>query len=85
MIDNLLTYPKHLIANNKMTEEKQIILDKINNQIARKKKELLSKLSPIYEIDESCIHEFVNNWNYNENINSVNNMKKEDEKTIIFY
>lgn len=70
-----------------MTEEKKIILSKIDNLINRRKLELINELPSIHEIDDGIIIRFFTNWE-----NCVNDIKykrivndSKPKEIVIFY
>jgi hypothetical protein len=72
-----------------MTEEKKIVLDRINELIDKRKAELLKSLPSIHEIDDGIIIRFFTDWD-NCDTNELIRYKMivDDEKpedTTIFY
>jgi len=65
----------HHIA--KMTEEKKIILEKIDVLISKKKVELLKEFPSIHEVDDGIIVRFFTKWD-----NCINNEKIKFKKII---
>jgi len=71
-----------------MTEEKRIILDKIDELISKRKAELLKSLPSIHEIDDGIIIRFFTDWDacindikYKRIINDANS----GDTTIFYY
>jgi hypothetical protein len=70
-----------------MTPERRAILDKVNELIDKRKKELLDQFPSIHEIDDGIIIRFFTDWD-----NCVNNIKykkiiddTKPEDIVIFY
>jgi hypothetical protein len=73
-----------------MTEEKKIILDKVNELIERKKTELLKSLPSIHEIDDGIIIRFFTKWDNCEDTDEIkykklNSLDDPDESVVFFY
>jgi hypothetical protein len=73
-----------------MTEEKKIILDKVNELIERKKMELLKSLPSIHEIDDGIIIRFFTEWDNCEDEEEIkykrlNSLDDPDESVVFFF
>lgn len=73
-----------------MTNEKKIVLDKINESIHKRKTELLKKLPYVHTIDDGFIFRFFSNWdNCNENelikYKIIKNIDNQGEINIFYY
>jgi len=73
-----------------MTEEKKIILEKIDALISKRRNELLKELPSIHEIEDGIIIRFFSEWNNcedDENIRykKVCNLDNSNESVVFFY
>lgn len=73
-----------------MTEEKQIILEKINELISKRRTELLKGLPSIHEIDDGIIIRFFTEWDNCEDDDGIKykklpNLDNPDESIVFFY
>ena len=78
----------HHIA--KMTEEKKIILEKIDVLISKKKVELLKEFPSIHEVDDGIIVRFFTKWdncinNGKIRFKKITNINDSGETVIFFY
>ena len=73
-----------------MTEEKKIILEKIDYLITKRKAELLKGLPSIHEIEDGIIIRFFTDWDNCDDDDKIKykkiiNVDKPDESVVFFY
>lgn len=73
-----------------MTEEKRIILDKIDKLICKKRAELINELPSIHEIEDGIIIRFFTEWdncldNTDIKYKKIPNHDNADESIVFFY
>ena len=73
-----------------MTEEKQIVLNKVNSLIQKRKNDLLKELPVVHEVSDAIIIRFFTKWDNcdsNEEIKfrKVVNNSNPDDSTIFYY
>lgn len=73
-----------------MEEEKKILLRKIYNQIAKKRKSLLDKCPSIHKIDDGVVIRFFTSWENCKNVDGIKyreilDQENPDKKTHFFY
>lgn len=73
-----------------MTEEKKIVLDKINELISKRRTELLKELPSVHEVDDGVIIRFFTEWNACEDntgikYKKIKNHDNPDESVVFFY
>jgi hypothetical protein len=73
-----------------MTEEKRIILNKIDELISKRRTELLKELPSIHEIEDGIIIRFFTEWDNCEDgdgirYKKVPNLDNPDESVVFFY
>lgn len=72
-----------------MTNEKRKILNKVYEQIDRRKKELLSLIPDIHEIEDGFIIRSINDWKNRNNdaikYKKIPNINKSEEIVVLFY
>ena len=73
-----------------MTEEKKILLDKINHLLIKRTSELLKELPDVHEVDDGIIIRFFTDWDNCEDDDTikhkiVKNLDNPDESVVFFY
>lgn len=73
-----------------MTDERRLILDKVNALIEKRKAELLNGLPSIHEIDDGIIIRFFTDWDNCEDTDEIkykkfNSIDDPDESVVFFY
>jgi len=73
-----------------MTEERKIILDRVNELIEKRKVELLKSLPSIHEVDDGIIIRFFTEWDNCKDTNEIkfkklNSNDNPDESVVFFY
>lgn len=73
-----------------MTEEKKIILDKIDVLLSKRKAELLKELPSVHDVDDGIIIRFFTEWDNCEDDNTIkfkklNAVDNEDESIVFFF
>jgi hypothetical protein len=73
-----------------MNEERKKLLNKVNELIETKKKELLEKMPDVHEIDDGIIIRFFTKWDNCEDTNEIkykklNSFDDPDDSVVFFY